>query len=117
MDHPRPAETPEIIIRLLTADGEHLRAVAIRRGRPVLLARLAPEVPADLQCARFLLEWLIGDGAAADRKLREEVLASLAFLLIEKQEAAPWAYLCHHAASAANLYSGENGGVFWEWVR
>ncbi len=117
MDHARPARTPEFIPAPVAADGEHLRAEVKRRGRQVLLARITPEVPADPKCARFLLDWLVGEQTLADRDLREEVRTSLEFLIVEKQEPAPWAYVCHHAASAANVYTGEDGGVFWEWVR
>ncbi len=103
---------PEIIVAPVAEDREHLRAMVKRSGKPRLLARLAPEVPSDPTPFRFLLEWLVGD-----HTWREQVHASLEVLIIDKQEPVPWAYLCHHTTTAANLYSGEDGGVFWEWVR
>ena len=58
------------------------------------------------------LEFLIDDSTSHNAEIIAAVRAHARWLFLEKGEANPWGYACHHCSTAANIYSRIN----WSWV-
>jgi hypothetical protein len=95
---------------------EHLVAMVRNDGKEQKLARLAPADSSDPEAGGFTVQWLVTPRHHHELVWLKAVKRSLDFLLVTQGEPLPWAYLCHHTTTAANVCAAESGGVHWRLV-
>lgn len=112
------ANAPKITVRLghVLKRGEHLLARVKQDGRWDDVARLAPAKADRPEEGTFVLQYLVARRRVGEDERNQKVEESIRFYLIELADLTPWAYLCHHTTTTANVYNGESGEAHWTLI-
>lgn len=116
--NPSPGSHPTIIVRFgrVLKRGEHLLARVKEDGRWYDVARLAPAKADRPEDGTFVLQYLVAPRTVGEGERNRKVEESICFYLIELADLSPWAYLCHHTTTTANVYNGESGEARWTLI-
>lgn len=104
---------PVLISGEVSRDREYIELFSNIGERDVPLALIAPEVPVHADNGRVIIQWLIGNASAGEKKLRKLIKTGLDEHLLKKDDPSPWTMLVYECYDSETLYVCDDEEIGW----